>query len=154
TPIGNSGVSQIGGYFLGLNYGRLARTRAVTGYPDAFDWTKDQAAPNNDGIFKVVIATGEKRLLVSYAHLAALLRKQNVEVAGKELFINHTLTSRDGQRIYFFVRADFDKRQTRVNVPCSMKSDGTELVAHKVFMGGHPEWDLGTRIIGRDGKRQ
>ena len=33
TPFGNSGVAQNGGYFLGINYGRLARLRPVTGYP-------------------------------------------------------------------------------------------------------------------------
>ena len=38
TPIGNSGVAQGGGYFLGLNYGRMARLRPVTGYPGALDW--------------------------------------------------------------------------------------------------------------------
>ena len=31
TPIGNSGVAQNGGFFLGINYGRLARLRPVTG---------------------------------------------------------------------------------------------------------------------------
>ena len=37
TPIGNGGVASDGSSFLGLNYGRLSRLRAVTGYPDALD---------------------------------------------------------------------------------------------------------------------
>ncbi len=36
-PIGNAGIAQQGGAFLGLNYGRLARLRLVTGYPGR--WT-------------------------------------------------------------------------------------------------------------------
>jgi hypothetical protein len=137
-----------------LNYGRLARLRPVTGYPQAFDWTRGQPAPSDDGIFKVEIATGATKLLVSYARLAKALEARNVDVAGKDLFINHTLTSRDGKRVYFFVRANFASRAGRVNVPFTVNSDGSELVAHDMFVGGHPEWDIGSRIIGRDGPHQ
>ena len=64
TPIGNAGVAADGSAWLGLNYGRLARLRMVTGYPGAPDWSKDDSAPENDGIFIVDIQTGKKRLLV------------------------------------------------------------------------------------------
>src|SRR5439155_3783216 len=70
TPFGNSGVAQKGGYFLGLNYGRMARLRPVTGYPGAYDWNPQTAAPDNDGIFIVEIESGKKRLLVSFRQLA------------------------------------------------------------------------------------
>ncbi|MBL7650420.1 MAG: hypothetical protein JNK74_30090, partial [Candidatus Hydrogenedentes bacterium] len=69
TPFGNSGVAQNGGWFLGLNYGRLARLRPVTGYPESFDWTTGVTAPDNDGIFLVEVATGKKKLLVSYKQM-------------------------------------------------------------------------------------
>jgi len=148
TPFGNSGVAQNGGYFLGLNYGRLARLRLVTGYPDAFDWTVGVAAPDNDGIFLVNVATGSKRVLVSYRQLADLLKPRQADIEIRDFFINHTLWNREDNRIYFYVRADFDSRQKRVNVPCSIKPDGTGLTAHSVFIGGHPEWERGSRIIG------
>lgn len=41
-----------------------------------------------------------------------------------------------------------------VNVPCTVKPDGTELTMHEMFIGGHPEWAEGSLIIGRHGKRQ
>ncbi len=53
TPIGNSGVAQRSGYFLGINYARLARLRPVTGYPDAFGWPTGEAVPEDDGLFLV-----------------------------------------------------------------------------------------------------
>ncbi len=40
TPIGNGGVVADGSAFLAINYGRLARLRLVTGYPEALDWPK------------------------------------------------------------------------------------------------------------------
>ena len=44
SPIGNGGVSSDGTFFMGLNYGRLARLRLVTGYPEALDWSKNEIA--------------------------------------------------------------------------------------------------------------
>ena len=65
TPIGNGGVSSDGTFFMGLNYGRRARLRLVTGYPKALDWSAKEIAPANDGIFKVDIEMGKKKLLAS-----------------------------------------------------------------------------------------
>jgi hypothetical protein len=93
TPIGNSGVAQHGEAFLGLNYGRLARLRLVTGYPDSLDWSKAEHAPADDGIFSVDPNSGTKRLLVSYQQLAQRLEERHPEIASADLFINHTLWS-------------------------------------------------------------
>jgi len=145
TPIGNSGVAQRGGTFLGLNYGRMARLRPVTGYPGAFDWNPDETAPADDGVFIVDLNTGEKRLLVSFADLAGV-----VDTQGRDLFINHTLWSRDDSHIYFYVRGDFGSRARKLDVPVSIRSNGTGLSTHR-YIGGHPEWLDGTRVIGSSG---
>jgi hypothetical protein len=151
TPIGNSGIAQNGGFFLGLNYGRLARLRPVTGYPGAYDWTEGVNHPVDDGIFKVSVVTGEKVLLVSYRQLAEALRTAHPGVDEKALFINHTLWNRDGDRIYFFVRGDFETER-RLDVPFTINPDGTGLTMHRHHIGGHPEWADGNRMIGRRGR--
>lgn len=153
TPFANSGVAQRGGWFLGINYARLARLRPVTGYPSARDWTVGAKQPEDDGIFKVNVATREKRLLVSFKQLADALRATHPEVDGRELFINHTLWNRDDDRIYFFVRGDFDQRD-RCNIPCVMNADGAGLRPLAAFIGGHPDWELGHRMIGQQSDRQ
>jgi hypothetical protein len=154
SPIGNSGVAQRGGWFLGINYGRLARLRPVTGYPGVRDWTVGEKHPTNDGIFKVNAATKEKQLLVSYEQLADAVRAARPDVDAKELFINHTLWSRDDGRIFFFVRGDFDLRERRLDLPFTMKADGSDLRALAMHIGGHPEWESGRRLIGARGKEQ
>ncbi|MCH7686081.1 MAG: hypothetical protein IH899_05270 [Planctomycetes bacterium] len=154
TPIGNGGVAQTGGTFLGLNYGRLARLRLVTGYPGALDWSKDDNAPDNDGIFIVDIKTGKKRVLVSYRQLAEQLKQRNPNIEGTALFINHTLGSRRGDHVYFFVRGRWGQRGTRINTPCSINVDGTGLTLHDMHIGGHPEWAEDNLLIGRQGKNQ
>jgi len=158
TPIGNGGVAAEGSAWLGLNYGRLARLRLVTGYPEALDWSKDEIAPQNDGIFIVDIETGKKRLLVSYRQLENELKKRKPQLNHTGLFINHTLWNRNSDRVYFFVRAGWSKtmrdKGDRVNTPCSVNADGTGLTLHEQFFGGHPEWAEGNILIGREGDRQ
>ncbi len=150
TPIGNGGVAADGSAWLGLNYGRMARLRLVTGYPEAFDFSKDDIAPDNDGIFIVDVKTGEKRLLVSFAQIAEKIKDTDPNLH-TGLFINHSLWNRNADKVYFFARAGWDGKRTsgeRVNVPFTINVDGTGLTAHSQFVGGHPEWDEGNVIIG------
>lgn len=153
ASIGNSGVAQNGGAFAAINYGRLARLRAVTGYPEAYDWTVGVDHPTNDGVFRVNVATREKTLLVSFAKLAEMLRGMGINVDGQALFINHTLWNRDDDHIFFFVRASFGDKPRQINVPCVMHADGSNLKTLKMFPGGHPEWDAGHVLIGNHGDK-
>lgn len=148
TPVGNSGVAQNGGWFCAINYARLARLRPVTGYPGAHDWTYGVKHPKDDGIFKVNVATKEKQLLVSFQQLADALRPTHLDVDKKELFINHTLWNHDNDRIYFYLRGDFDVPGQRLNVPFTIHPDGSGLRPLAQFIGGHPEWESGHRMIG------
>lgn len=155
TPIGNGGVAADGSGWLGLNYGRMARLRRVTGYPGALDWSEDETAPSTDGVFLVDPITSEKRLLISFAALDSALKKRSPNLKHTGLFINHTLWNRTSDRIYFFVRAGWSGNGgDRVNQPCSIRSDGTELNLHDVHIGGHPEWADDTQLIGRQGPHQ
>ena len=150
TPIGNGGVAADGSAWLGINYGRLARLRLVTGYPEALDWSKNEIAPENDGIFIVDIKTAEKRLLVSYRQLEEKLKKLKPDLNHSGLFINHTLWNRDADRVYFFVRSGWGEMPgEKNNIPCSIYADGTGLTLHEMHIGGHPEWAEGNLLIGR-----
>lgn len=156
TPVGNGGVAQNGGYFTAINYARMARLRPVTGYPDAWDWTKGMGAPADDGIFRVDIATGAKTLIVSFAQLKEALRGTVEKLDDRHFFINHTLNNRNNDLIYFFCRADFEQQVNgpRVNAVFTVRPDGSELTRHQVFIGGHPEWGWGTQMIGSHGDQQ
>ncbi|MBT3481204.1 MAG: hypothetical protein HN457_07245 [Opitutales bacterium] len=161
ASIGNGGVAFDGSNFMAINYGRLARLRLVTGYPEALDFSKEDIAPTNDGIFAVDIASGKKRLIVSYRQMEDVLKKHGMHSPHTGLFINHTLVNRDSNRVYFFARANWTrmpgekKKGERVNVPFTVGIDGSNLTPHTQFIGGHPEWDLGNVMIGslkEDGK--
>lgn len=149
TPIGNGGVAADGSAFLGLNYGRLARLRLVTGYPEALDWSREEVAPSNDGIFIVDIRTGKKRVLVSYRQLDEKLKEVDPGLDHSGLFINHTLWNRDSNRVYFFARGGWSGQEgDKVNTPFSVHADGSGLTLHETFIGGHPEWAEDNLVIG------
>ncbi len=148
APVGNGGVSQTGGRFAALNYARMARLRLVTGYPEAWDWTAGVLAPGDDGVFVVDVESGERRLIASFAQLRDALVEKHPRIVDKPLFINHTLWNRDGDRLFFFVRGDFDDRESRINSPMTIRPDGSELIEQAVFIGGHPEWEFGARMLG------
>lgn len=155
TPIGNGGVSTKG-LFAGINYGRLARLRPVTGYPGAFDWN-EALHPDDDGVFTVDVESGKKTLLISFKRLAEILRPELPAVDEAGLFINHTLWSRDGERLFFFARAGWEVpplKARQVNASFVIRADGTGLVRMKAHIGGHPEWDEGPVMIGRRGPDQ
>ena len=156
SPVANGGIAQNGGYFTAINYARMARLRPVTGYAEATDWTSGVAAPKDDGIFRVDVNTGERKLIVSFAQLKEALREVTERIDERHLFINHTLNNRNNDLIYFYCRADFETQPQgkRVNMPFTVRPDGTGLTRHEIFIGGHPEWEWGSRIIGsHDGKQ-
>jgi hypothetical protein len=127
----------------------------VTGYPGALDWSKDEIAPANDGMFFVDIKTGEKRLLVSYQQLEEKIKEREPELEHTGLFINHTLWNRESDRIYIFARAGWNgTMKKRINIPFSVRSDGTNLSLHEKHIGGHPEWADSSLLIGREGNKQ
>ena len=155
-PIGNGGVMQGGGWFAGINYARLARLRPVTGYQGTTDWTEGVLHPEDDGIFKVNIDDGTATLMVSFQRLARIIRLSEPHVDELALFINHTLWNREGDRLFFFARAGWtgDTKYPRINAAFVVNADGTGLKRLKTFIGGHPEWDYGHRMIGALDGRQ
>jgi hypothetical protein len=144
TPFANSGVAQNGGKFLGINYGRLQRLRPITGYAGAYDWTVGVAAPTDDGIFLVDVETGTSKLLVSFKQLLDTFVGQHPEMAGKELFINHTLWNRTDTRIIAAVRWLVETSESTVWF--TMNPDGTDV--RETPSPGHFDWELGQKVVG------
>lgn len=155
VSIGNGGIAQNGGYFLGLNYGRMDRLRRVTGYRGAYDWTVGVNHPEDDGVYKVNVETGENVLLASFSRLGEAARVKYPEIDRIKLFINHSLWSRTDERIMFYLRGNWNIREKpRVNAFFTMDADGSNLTLHDVFPGGHPEWQTDTRMIGTVDRKQ
>jgi len=93
-----------GGSALTLNFARLWQVRPETGYCGVADPWAGQAAPDGDGIFRLDLATGEAKLLVSHAHLAEYRQGEN-PVPDGQWYFTHPLFNADGSRFMFWYRS-------------------------------------------------
>ena len=108
-PYPVSAVSADGSWALSINYARLFLTRPDYGYAgEGQDPRKGIVFPNDDGLWRVDLATGEARLIVSCAALRDLVPA--VGPTGMS-YICHTVISKDMKRVFFLSRS----------VDCSME---------------------------------
>lgn len=144
--VANSGVSPAGKWFAGVNYARVSM-RKVVSYADAVGWAdrSGNANPDDDGLYRIDIGTGESKLLVSYKEIARFL---NIENAGTyPLYVHHTLWNRDGDRIFFVVRGGetVNGKKYYPNEACLIRADGTGLKL--VPFTNHREWGEGKNLV-------
>ena len=98
-----SAVAPGGAWALSLNYSRLYLARPDYGYAgEGQDPRRGVVFPDDDGLWRVDLSTGEARLLVSCASLRPLVPP--VPDAGMA-YICHTAISRDGERVFFMLRS-------------------------------------------------
>ena len=130
---------------ISLNFSRLQRLRPGYGYDAIEDYTKDDKAPRDDGLFLVDLKNKTKKLLVSLFDLAMLVDKE-LEF---EHYLNHISISPEGNKIMFF-HLWTDKRwmgwRTQL---CVINSDGSDLkILEDEDIVSHYNWkDENTLLI-------
>jgi hypothetical protein len=95
-------VSPDGKRAVGTSFARIDDTRPGYGYKGVTDPYADELAPAQDGIYALDLTTGESRLIISIAQIAAI--PQQYDTKGKHWF-NHLLFNPDGTRFIFLHRA-------------------------------------------------
>lgn len=103
SPIGIGAVHPGGSSALGLDYARLHTQRPVVGYAGGQDRTTGVLAPEDDGVWRIDLQTGETRLALSHAAAKACLPPPAYGLT-RPLFFNHTLYNRAGTRFMVFLR--------------------------------------------------
>lgn len=98
-----SAVSEDGTFALSINYARLYLVRPDYGYAgEGQNPRRGVVFPEDDGLWRVDLATGEARLLVSCAALRGMV--PDVPPSGMA-YVCHTVISKDNQRIFFLLRS-------------------------------------------------
>lgn len=92
-------VDPSGTYGLGVNFARLQRLGGY-GYRGSVDPYSDDPIPGEDGIYRVDLATGEYKLIISIAEVADLGGFLGVS-KNQHHFLTHLLFNPDGSRICF-----------------------------------------------------
>ena len=137
-PFPVSAVSPNGKEALSINFSRLRITRPDYGYGgDGQDSNSEVQFPKDDGLFLVDLETGRSELLVSYEQIKDMVPP--VEDGNIE-WINHTLFSRNGSKIFFLSRQLDHMGWTTTSF--TVNRDGTNL--QRCFpdnwAGSHFDW--------------
>ena len=96
-------LSPDGSFALGLDFARLDNMRPGYGYAGGTDPFAEVSAPEDSGIYRLDLETGEHRQLISLAEIAAN-PYQGSSVEDKWHYFNHLLISPDGRRFIFLNR--------------------------------------------------
>lgn len=135
-------LSPDGRYGFGIDFGRLQFFRPGYGYAIS-DKSVPSKAPDDTGIYRMDLQSGESQLIVSYADLATLDRPLG-SVEDNYHWINHLLVNPSGDRMVFLNRsrpyptpADYRKETGRelqgddlyVTRAITVNTDGSDLYA-------------------------
>lgn len=99
-PIYN--LTRDGRHAVSKSLARLAHTRPVVGYAGVVDPHADELAPAGDGIWAMDLQTGQSRLIVSLAQVAAFRPVESM--AGVKHRFEHLVAAPDGRRLFFMHR--------------------------------------------------
>ena len=97
-------LSPDGTYAVGTEFNRIQNMRPGYGYPGIPDLYADVKAPEDIGIYRMDLDTGESTLIVSLAEVADIPYVDGSSLADKWHYFNHLLVSPDSERLIFLHR--------------------------------------------------
>jgi len=138
-------LTRDGSRALSVNFARLHRLRPGYGYAGAPDPRADDPHPVDDGVYLMDLSTGEHRLVMSLAQIAAFRRDATME--GGHHWFNHLLVSPDNGRFIFLHRWQ-RKEGGRYTRMFTANLDGSGLwCAPADEMVSHFDWCGSDRIL-------
>ena len=97
-------VTPDGTWGLGLNFARLQDMRPGYGYVGVEDEYADVNAPEESGVYRVNLDTGEKKLILPTSTIARIRLEE--WPARHKLYFNHIMWNTDGSRFMVFSRGE------------------------------------------------
>ncbi|MFW6154072.1 MAG: hypothetical protein ACOC95_02550 [Planctomycetota bacterium] len=141
-------LSRDGTQAISLNFGRVHVTRPGYGYVTAANPTADQLAPTDDGLWRMDLATGEHRLILSLAQLAALKPKDTLD--GAIHWVNHMQFNTDDTRfavLHRWKRAGVDRTWSTRLLTAAPDGRDVRIVVDDGMMS-HFDWKDNRSITG------
>jgi hypothetical protein len=106
-----------------VNLARLQRLRPGYGYNDIPDASQGMRAPEDDGLWRIDLVSGERRLLFSLANAAGLAPQASMRDA--EHYFNHLSWNASGSRVLVFHLWQAGNR--RFGRAITLASDGSDV---------------------------
>jgi len=142
-------LSPDGRYGLTLNFARLARTRPGYGYEGGRDLSAGAPRPADDGVFRVDLATGDARLLLSLDQAASLRPLDSMKDA--EHWFNHIQINPDGSRFAVLHRWRSGKSWQTRTLTADADGANVHILADDGYFS-HYDWMTRDRLLGHAGR--
>jgi hypothetical protein len=137
-----------GRYALSLNFARLFDFRPGYGYPGLTDPNARAEAPDDDGVFRIDLADGQSRLLLSLADIRRLLRDTESVVREGKLVVNHLTFNPDGSRFVLLARSFPEPGKAWGTVAITANADGSDVyVLNPYRMTSHYHWRDNSHLL-------
>ncbi len=111
-------VSPDGKWGVAPDFRRVNEMRPGYGYPGLPDPNGDQLAPDDTGIFRVDLETGQQELIISLADVARIPFPGG-DISTAKHYFNHLLVSPDGERFEMLHRWGFPNWRGATKRPCA-----------------------------------
>ena len=119
-------VSPDGQWAVAPDFRRLGDTRPGYGYVGIPDPNRDVLAPNDTGIFRIDLTTGEQKLLFSVADIVRLPYPHG-DLSKSKHWFNHLLINTDGSRFTFLHRWKAPGDQWHTTRMLTAAPDGSDI---------------------------
>jgi hypothetical protein len=123
------------------DFARLNSTRPGYGYCGIDDSNALISAPENSGIFRINLATGQSELIIPFSKIASIVPENGFSKGAKHWF-NHILVAPDSQRFLFLHRwrGEEEKNSWKTRL-ITANLDGSDIfVLNPHFMTSHLIW--------------
>lgn len=140
-PRAVTNVSQDGTKAVCVNMPRIYDFRPGYGYEEIKDPFTEVAAPADDGVFLMDLATGDSRMILSLAEAVDFLASNGEEIVGRKVVINHITFNPSASR-YLFLLRNFPEPGGRWDTwLVTADSNGGDLRYHNCWgMASHYHW--------------
>ena len=120
-------LSPDGKWAVTVDYSRVNEVRPGYGYAGFDDPNRDEKTPDDSGVWRVNLETGEAELIISIADVAAMLNPYDTETADAKHWFNHLLVNPDGTRFIFLHRWRYPDAE-RTEKYCDVGGWGTRML--------------------------
>ncbi|MCP4607932.1 MAG: hypothetical protein GY845_04375 [Planctomycetes bacterium] len=137
-------ISHDGKWGLSIDFSRLQRLRPGYGYTTLPDTSAEQDRPNDNGIWRVDLETGDVEFLFSLCDIARLEPKRSMEDG--EHYFNHICFNPNGTRFMFFHMCENNGARTSRLLTASIAGDNMAVLENERFIS-HYTWKTISEIL-------
>lgn len=137
-------LSQDGKWGLSLDFSRLQRLRPGYGYTTLPDRSAMESLPQDNGVWRIDMSTGDEKLLFSLKDIAKLTPKPSMQIG--DHYFNHLCFNPEGRRFMFFHLCERNGRCSNRLLTSGIEGQDIHLLENERTVS-HYAWKTNTELL-------